>query len=325
MKREIPIVLICDGNFIMQTAVTITSVIANKSPQSIYYIHIIMAECAHQSEHFLLDLNKKDCHIEIIHRDLSDFSDINQLAHISRAGLLKFYMWNIVSGYDKLLYLDSDIIVRGDLWELYQTNLGEDYIAGVKELICIYNGQEQINSGIMLVNAKKMRENQMTEILMEKRRSLGDRPSMDQQTINIVFNGNIKFLDIKYNCIPAKALGKEQIYFPIEDINQLYKSNYGSVEDVVKRAVIIHFASAVKPWKYNYPACSKEWFSYYKKSPFSHKKLKRYGKWGFRFHKIHEAYKKDGLAGMIKQVKDMIYRLKRHAVHKKGPDTNGWG
>ena len=54
---------------------------------------------------------------------LDQYRDIKQLAHISIACLLKFDICELIPSYEKLLYLDGDIIAKDDLTELYETDL----------------------------------------------------------------------------------------------------------------------------------------------------------------------------------------------------------
>lgn len=182
MNRKIPVVLISDDNFIMPTCVAITSLIVNKAPETEYEIYIIMAECSDESYAKIQELNDLGTSVNLIRASLDEYRDIKQLAHISIACLLKFDVSELVPDYDKLLYLDGDIIVRGDLSELYNVELGDSYAAGVKELANITEETGNVNAGIMVFNAKRIRDEKLNIKMREIRRSLGDRSSMDQQT-----------------------------------------------------------------------------------------------------------------------------------------------
>ena len=59
---RIPVVMISDDNFIMQTSVTITSLYKNKYADTVYEIFIVMAECSKESA-LLLQEKKKFYHI----------------------------------------------------------------------------------------------------------------------------------------------------------------------------------------------------------------------------------------------------------------------
>ena len=287
----IPIVFIADKNFIMQTGVAIYSIIQNKERDTKYHIYVVMAECDKEDEKKLRLVETESVEIEVINVSLEMYKDIKQLSHIPIACLLKFNICDYVKKYDKLLYLDGDIYVRGDLTELYNIDLGDNYIGGVPSLDMVFDSRRLINAGIMLFNAKLMRENNMSSLLMKTRKSLGDRGSMDQQTFNLLFKDKMVFLPIEYNCVANKLLGVEKKSFPIDKVNELYNRSYKSNKEVVDNAIIIHYATGGKPWRYTYIKCADEWYQCYKQSPYNIGKLNR------------ETYIKSHLKGVLKNYK----------------------
>ena len=311
MNRKIPVVLISDDNYIMPTCVAITSLIVNKAPETEYEIYIIMAECSDESYSKIKELSELGTEVKLIRASLDEYRDIKQLAHISIACLLKFDVSELVPDYDKLLYLDGDIIVRGDLSELYNTDLGDSYAAGVKEIGNISEATGNVNAGIMLFNAKRIRDEKLNIKMREVRRSLGDRSSMDQQTYNIVTGKNYKYVDIKYNCIPPKIVECQE--GDLIKINELYGSNYNSLQDIIDKAIIIHYASGEKPWKYTFKPWAKEWYKYYMMSPYKNVEFILRGIWSYRFDKLYKGIKEQGIAGAFSIIAD---RKKRREDNK---------
>lgn len=310
MNKRIPIVMISDDNFVMQTCVAITSLYMNKNKETVYDIFIVMAECSEISEQQFKGMERADCIINLVKASLEQYRDIKQMAHISIACLLKFDICELIPQYDKLLYLDGDIIVRKDLTELFNTELGDNFAAAVKELYCMKNDDGCINAGIMLFNAAKMRACGMRDILVAKRKSLGNRSSMDQQTYNMVIKDQIKYLSIIYNCVPGRLLGDVKMDYSMDELNALYKTDYKNVKQLVNDAVIIHFATGNKPWKYTFAPCAKEWYKYYLQSPYKDIPFKRYGRWGYRFHNMKDILRQNGINGVIKHFNNRIQSKK---------------
>lgn len=302
----IPIVMICDDNYVMQTSVAITSLMNNKNNETVYEVNVVMAACSSESEKILKSMERPDCKINIVRESLDKYSDIKQMAHVSAACLLKFDICEIFDKYDKILYLDGDIIVRKDLSDLYVTDLGDHYAAAVKEMYGMTEEGKKdagnINAGIMLFNASKMRADKMRDFLVDKRRSLGDRGSMDQQTYNMVFKGQFKYIPLKYNCVPGRLIGDVKLDYTMKALNDFYGTDYISPEAIIEDAVIIHFATGNKPWKYTFAPCAKEWYSYYTKSPFKNNKIKMYGIWGYRINNVSKILKNEGFGGVIKYI-----------------------
>lgn len=274
---EIPVVFITDENFIMPTGVAIWSLGESKKPETEYLVYVVMAECSEKSRAEILKAEREGLRIQIIEAFLDMYRDIKQLAHIPISCLLKFNICELIPSQDKLIYMDGDILVRGDLTELYQIPLEDNVIAGVPELMMLHQNKQLINAGIMLFNAKKMREEGLAEKLAAKRRELGDRGSMDQQTFNLLLSDRTGRLPIKFNCVPNKLFGTEQKNFPLEKLNALYHTKYVTKRDLLDDAVILHYATGGKPWKYSYVSCADEWYQSFLKSPYSSSKLKRKG------------------------------------------------
>lgn len=318
-EKVIPVVFITDKNFIMQTGVAITSLVNSKNPGTQYNIYIVAAECDKGCFDVLSELSLNGCKLTCINASLEKYQGINQIAHIPIACLLKFDICDLIETFDKILYLDGDVIVRKDLSELYDFEIGDAYIAGVPSIEMVYSDERLVNAGIMLFNAKKMRDDHMAERLVEVRKSLGDRGSMDQQTFNMVMKGSMRFLPLKYNFIADKIVGSEKRRFKLEDLNCLYNTDYKSKKEMIDDAVIIHFATGGKPWKYSFVPCSDEWYRWFLQSPFRNEKLERKGYIQARSNHAIQKLKKEGLVGIVKRVIELI----RARIEK--PHYTDWG
>ena len=300
---RIPIALICDRNFLMQTTVTITSILENKAPDTEIVFYVVAAGPKEETWPELL----RYPNLTVIHAGTEIGKDIRQHAHISNACLLKFYLAELIPQEDKLLYLDGDIIVRGDLAELYSTDIGENYALGAPAVF--ENGK--INAGVMLFDCEKMRRDNMAEKLMEYRRGLGDIKSMDQSTFNAMIPHQIGRFSWKYNCIPSvirEAADKKSL----EELNRQNKTQYRSLGMMFRDAVVIHYASATKPWQYTFVEFGDEWYQYYLRSPFGDTPLRRQTK-------IEYWAKKAKKIGVYTMVKNKLHRL----LHS--PATDEWG
>lgn len=309
-KTIIPVALISDDNFIMPTCVAITSLIKNKAPDTFYDIFIIMAECQEESEKRIRMLECEGCSLHLIKASLEKYGSIKQLAHISRACLLKFDLCDLIPEYDKIIYLDGDVIVREDLGQLYHVDLQGSYAAGVKEMDSMLDDKGNVNAGILLFNAKRIRDEKLSVTLRETRISMGDRGSMDQQTFNIVTGKDYQYLPVKYNCVIGRLIGKQRIEeYTVERINQLYKTDYKTMDEVIDDAVIYHFATGNKPWIYTFNPGAKEWYSYYLQSPYKDVPFELRGIWAYRAEKMKNAWKENGIAGVCARVQDKLKRM----------------
>ena len=152
---------------------------------------------------------------------------------------------------DKILYLDSDILVCRDLTELFDTDLNDYVLGGVRDMAPVndrfhpqgiivkkfaekyLNNGPYINSGVLLLNLEKMRENE--NLLFETKIPLF---YPDQDLINAAFVGKIKILPLKYNLAPGLHVPKT--FTPTEAHEAMFGGH-----------VIIHCYS-VKPYDYEH-------------------------------------------------------------------------
>ena len=272
----IPIVMICDDNFVMQTCVALISLRLNQALQTNYDIYVIEVECNTNSIKQIQSMNSEQFNITIIHTSLNKYKNIKQLAHVPLASLLKFDICDLIPQYDKLLYLDGDIMVRQDLSSLFLTDLEDNYVAGIAHSIGALTGAKKINGGVLLFNASKIRNEGLRDEFLKTRLSLGDRRSMDQETFHVVFGEQKCFLFPQYNVMIDK-IDYEKKFYSLKKYNLFYGTNYSNRKEIIDTAVIIHFTGSVKPWKYKFTRCSKEWYGYYQKLFGSKDPLKRKG------------------------------------------------
>lgn len=114
---------------------------------------------------------------------------------------------------DKILYLDCDALILGSFKELWEMDLGDYYCAGalepavnqdLKKEFWFFNVNNYINAGVLLINLKKWREDNVEEKFIEFLSAhRGEYYCADQGIINLLFDNKIKILPPKYNLIGA--------------------------------------------------------------------------------------------------------------------------
>ena len=80
---------------------------------------------------YLLNMSKNinyKTYLNILH---FNFDDSNP--YVTSAAIFKFDIANILSDYNKVLYIDCDTIILKDLTELFEINLNDYYVAVVKD------------------------------------------------------------------------------------------------------------------------------------------------------------------------------------------------
>lgn len=280
-QTTIPIAFICDDNYVMPTSVAISSIIQNKSPNTICDFFIVCASLSEESENVFRRFESDDVVIHIIREDASRFASLHTFKEgafcvATPAALLKFILPEIIPQYEKVLYLDGDLIVQEDLTELYNTNLHNNYLAAVVDSGSIYvnnkyieSVQNYFNSGVMLLNLGLMRKENLSQTLIQKKMELTDSNLMDQNVFNVVCDGRMMPLPIRYNFLPVnlvRAKGK----WTLEQINTRFGTNYANEGALFRDAAIIHFSSKDKPWKTESVSFADDWYRNYLNAPIEH-------------------------------------------------------
>lgn len=165
---------------------------------------------------------------------------------------------------DRILYLDPDLIVLKNLEDLYNTDLGSNFFAAAshvnKPLQKINEIRLQmdkrgpyINSGVMLMNIKLLRELQDYEEVFDyirKNKNILFLP--DQDIISAVYSDKIVSVDpYVYNMTERMLLSPKSI------------KNDVDLQWVKNNSAIVHYCGRNKPWKDNYVGMLGEFYRQY--------------------------------------------------------------
>lgn len=291
-EKQVYVCFIADENYTTPTCTAISSLCCNSDSSVFYNIYVIMpANSSLQSKEYFSETASRyyNAEVTVIEQDMGDLAllhkgdDSKYLAATSTA-LLKFKIANIFPQLDKILYLDGDIIVRTDISELYFCDVFDYYVAAVRDLPqVLYDnqpigkeiaGRDYFNSGVMLLNLKKMRDNDIENVLIETKRNHGDLSLMDQNIFNIVFKDNVLQLPFLFNTCYINLI-ESKSRFNIDTINKLYSTSYKNVYEILPNIKIMHFSSKLKPWYFYDVPLADEWLRYYKMSSMGNVKLQR--------------------------------------------------
>lgn len=268
----IPVVLSTDHNFIMPTGVAIFSFLESNK-ESLFDIFILQSNDVTDEDRTRLTNMVKVFSSNISFIDPGDyFSQSYEIRGISHACYFRLLIPWLIPQYDRVIYLDGDIIVKSDISGLIDLPIGEDKLVyGIRTpgftLESDYakhiqslglDNHKYINSGIQVFNSKLMRELNLKDKIL----SFTDRQFLfqDQDIINLVCKDKIGWLPLKYNSSPSlcninpEKLIKEKI------------TTQEDFEEALINPVIIHYAGP-KPWK-TFTHHWYDWWSAYSRSPF---------------------------------------------------------
>ena len=257
----IPIFFSTDDNYVQFLDVAIRSLIKNASKEYKYKIVVLNTGLKEENTSKIKALENDNFKIEFadISFAVEDLkSKLPNLYHFGLAAYYRLFIQSLYPEYDKILYLDCDIVVVGDISKLYFSDIGDNLVAGVVEQFILrtpefskytkeavgVDASEYINSGIMVMNLKAFRKYRIEEkftYLINKYNF--DVIDPDQAYINFLCKGKIKYLDVAWNRTPIEELE-------------------------CKEPNIIHYALYKKPWQYDDVFLGEYFWEYAKQSPF---------------------------------------------------------
>lgn len=267
--KKISVVLITDDNYVVPTAVTIASIV--KNAKSAVEIYVLGVGISAKNKTYLSKAGAKVIETNV---SLPQFTGTHP--HVSAAALLKFDLPNIFCNYDKILYLDTDMIILSDLGELFNTDLGTQYAAVVKDMAGMIDGShhtklkhhDYFNSGMMLLNLKQMRKDGIAAKLVDYKMTKDTGHFMDQDCLNAVFNENVIYVSPIYNW-----MAPNQLEYTVAQVKDFYGIDF---EPTLENAVVVHLTNRKKVWNYVSVWGHDLWIRYYKRSVVRGVKLNLY-------------------------------------------------
>ena len=225
-KTVIPVFFSIDDKYAPYLAVAIASLIDNASKKYDYNIIVlhkgVKAEYQRRikalaREGFSIDFHSINSELRTISAEYAG----NKLACLDRFTLTIFFRLfipDMFPQYDKGIYLDSDTCVVGDISELYNIDLKDKYLAAcpdwsiqeikpftdyVIKVVGVDRSLDYINSGILLMDLKTLREVQMGPRFLEINNKYHfDSVAPDQDYINAMCKGRIHYLDACWDAMP---------------------------------------------------------------------------------------------------------------------------
>lgn len=264
-KVTIPIFYAIDDGYSKFVAVSIKSLIMNANNNYNYDINVIYENLSEENAKKLKSLETDNVKIILteMNQNLSMITDKlgNRLREYTFTLTIFFRLFIPVMfpKYDKCIYIDADTVIPGDISRLYNEDLGNNYLGCIvdkstidNEILASYFEEvvgiprdKYINSGVLLMNSKKLRELKIDEKFLDLYIKYGfDVIAPDQDYINSMCYGHIKYLSDIYDAMP----------------------NPNNKE--VEKPVIIHYNLFLKPWQYDDVQYYDYFWKYAKSTPF---------------------------------------------------------
>lgn len=270
---KIHILLTITDSYAAYCAVTLVSIFENNK-DSRFCVHIICMDLTPDNKRRLISLvDHYGQKLNIIYPDLEKFQAILNIKnrmlgryHISAFFRLFAAEW-LPKEVERIIYLDCDLIVTGNLRTLWDEHMSDHTaLCATHDFVRIkdyhrlrINPMEHIyfNSGTLLINLIYWRSHSVGQRCVDYICTYPERILLaDQEALNAVLTGQVKYIHPKYNTM--------SFYFTKEEYLSecVWYNDMEAIREAVKAPVIVHFAGD-KPWfKGNYLPYRDEWMRY---------------------------------------------------------------
>lgn len=202
-------------------------------------VYVLTTDLSDVSKKKLKTLETENVNINFIDINKDKFTNLPlTLQGITVETYYRYLLPEVLPNLDKVIYLDSDLLINGDLREIWDIDLEDYYLAGVNEIDLVNRFPEYkiklgfnledlfINAGVLVFNLHKMRQDNISEHLFSETIRLKDTIMFqDQDVINIALKGKILELPLVYN-YTVEAMEKELL--PIDEIKIIHYNSPGA-------------------------------------------------------------------------------------------------
>ena len=262
-KKIIPIFFACDDNYAKYLGVTIKSLMinANKKDYS-YRFYILETDLNPLYLDKFKEMMEGDSTIEYVdvRKEIKAFrSKLSLRDYYTSATYYRLFIMELFPQYDKVVYLDSDLLIKGDISRFYNYNISNHLLGAVQDEVLYLNKpfalysilnvgvptNKYFNAGVLLMNLQQMRKQDIYNKFINLLTVKSFPVAQDQDYLNYLCKNQVRYLPLSWNKNPIK--------------NSLFND---------KNVKIVHFKMAWKPWKYDGILYEKLFWEYAKQTCF---------------------------------------------------------
>lgn len=288
--NEFAVLYACNNNYAPYMGVSILSLMENNRTIKKLKIYVVLDNV---SENNIIKLQQMVCSFG---HDLIIIDGKNVCELMENLGVpmyrgsyathyRKFFSLFLPSNISRVLYLDSDTIICGDIGDLVTYELNGKCLGVVwdtlglryKKLLGFRPEELYFNAGVTLIDVNEWKKRNYDEKLLNHIKSVRSKYcNPDQDLFNIVFKGDTCLLPVEYNFQPPHRAYSDKIYFKCIRREQYYSKS--DIEKARRNPKILHTYRFLGefPWHINNYHPDNDIFDYYLgRSPWKEYEKKR--------------------------------------------------
>ena len=266
----INIVFGIDSKYAKYCSVTIASILSNHKLNSkegtikFYFLSPEDNSISEKDRKQILELKKiQNFDYEFINIAMDEYKGLPYDRKITKAAYNRLLISKILNhNIEKVIYLDSDLIVIDDILKLWNYDITNYLLAAVKDYERTNPSNTYFNSGVLLLNLKKLRNFNFYEKWKIYIKDLSDIKSLkyfDQDILNYITEGKVLLIPKEFNAMAVYAVNNPNVViahftsfkpwdaFCIHPLQDLYwKYVKQTVYEIKKQTVFAYLISFLK-------------------------------------------------------------------------------
>lgn len=248
-----------DSNMMRQACVAIASLLDSRDNRTHFHIYCICTEKELQIKSYLQRIvqTRDTDSIVTFHRNTMDLDKGYVTRGITVSTYYRLNLHRMFPNVKRMLYSDVDILFKGDVSHVWNIDLKDNFLAGVRADVNIKEVWDRhykdeywhklddwfgsyINAGFILMNFELMRKEKMEEIWDGMHEN--NYFFQDQDILNITCKPKIMHLPMKYN---------RMMFYTDNELDLLRRHRvvtlWNELDEALEQPVVVHFAGK-KPW-----------------------------------------------------------------------------
>ena len=243
--KNIPIFFAVDDNYATFLAVALKSIQQNSSRNYFYSVFVLNAGLKEETMVKLSDMQDENYEINFVNvqKELAKIGGVlHTRDYYTKSTYYRLFIQKLFPQFDKALYLDSDIVVLGDISQLYNQDLKNNLVGAVIEDVmqnvdvfgtyveeCLDIDRKQyFNAGILLMNLKLFRDENVEGQFLNLISRFKFAVTQDEDYLNVICKQRVKYFDLAWNKSPMQD---------------------DTFDD--SKVKLVHYKMNLKPWHYD--------------------------------------------------------------------------
>ena len=263
VKTTVSLACAADDRYAVQLAVVACSAAAHLGPEARLDLYVVdggLTDAHRRKVDACVRQVRPDTTVRWLVPDLGELAGVKVDGHISIATYIRLLLPTLLPPeLDRVIYLDGDLVVEGDLARLWDEDLSGVALRAVQDYSIPYVGHRiglkryqelgyppdhpYLNGGVLLMNLDWWRRHEAASRVLDYLRTYRDDVRWwDQDGINAVLGRDWRPLDPRWNRMTKVHTLHTHEPSPFKE------QMLASKEELLAHPYVVHFSSPSKPW-----------------------------------------------------------------------------